>query len=113
MHWIFHLHLITFSITKEHVQNNASGLQAYSFSTVPVYPILLGTACSQTVELCFPGSPLARSTVVTAVKFTIIDQPAPIDSLLKGCIGKHFGTDKYTLRSAASRDLFHPGSAKA
>uniref|UniRef100_A0AAY5KWD2 TATA-binding protein interacting (TIP20) domain-containing protein n=1 Tax=Esox lucius TaxID=8010 RepID=A0AAY5KWD2_ESOLU len=33
------------------------------------------------------GSPLARSTVVTAVKFTIVDQPVPIDSLLKGCIG--------------------------
>ncbi|XP_041807134.1 cullin-associated NEDD8-dissociated protein 2 isoform X2 [Chelmon rostratus] len=32
------------------------------------------------------GSPLARSTVVTAIKFTIIDQPAPIDSLLKDCI---------------------------
>uniref|UniRef100_A0A8P4GPP0 TOG domain-containing protein n=1 Tax=Dicentrarchus labrax TaxID=13489 RepID=A0A8P4GPP0_DICLA len=32
------------------------------------------------------GSPLARSTVVTAIKFTIVDQPAPIDSLLKDCI---------------------------
>lgn len=34
------------------------------------------------------GSPLARSTVVTAIKFTIVDQPAPIDSLLKDCIGE-------------------------
>lgn len=34
------------------------------------------------------GCPLARSTVVTAIKFTIVDQPAPIDSLLKDCIGK-------------------------
>lgn len=34
------------------------------------------------------GSPLARSTVVTAIKFTIVDHPAPIDSLLKDCIGK-------------------------
>ncbi|XP_069387871.1 cullin-associated NEDD8-dissociated protein 2 [Paralichthys olivaceus] len=33
------------------------------------------------------GSALARSTVVTAIKFTIVDQPAPIDSLLKDCIG--------------------------
>ncbi|NXD66144.1 CAND1 protein, partial [Eolophus roseicapillus] len=33
------------------------------------------------------GSPHARSTVVTAVKFTIADQPQPIDALLKGCIG--------------------------
>lgn len=32
------------------------------------------------------GSPLARSTVVTAIKFTIVDHPAPIDSLLKDCI---------------------------
>ncbi|XP_068578375.1 cullin-associated NEDD8-dissociated protein 2 [Cebidichthys violaceus] len=33
------------------------------------------------------GSPLTRSTVVTAVKFTIVDQPAAIDSLLRECIG--------------------------
>jgi cullin-associated NEDD8-dissociated protein 1 len=33
-------------------------------------------------------SPLARSTVVTAIKFTITDQPQPIDSLLKSCLGK-------------------------
>ncbi|XP_062356653.1 cullin-associated NEDD8-dissociated protein 1-like isoform X2 [Cinclus cinclus] len=32
------------------------------------------------------GSPHARSTVVTAIKFTITDQPQPIDALLKGCI---------------------------
>ncbi|XP_050760327.1 cullin-associated NEDD8-dissociated protein 1-like isoform X3 [Gymnogyps californianus] len=32
------------------------------------------------------GSPHARSTVVTAIKFTIADQPQPIDALLKGCI---------------------------
>uniref|UniRef100_A0AAX7USI8 TATA-binding protein interacting (TIP20) domain-containing protein n=1 Tax=Astatotilapia calliptera TaxID=8154 RepID=A0AAX7USI8_ASTCA len=35
------------------------------------------------------GSPLARSTVVTAIKFTIVDHPAPIDSLLKDCIAAH------------------------
>uniref|UniRef100_A0A8B9TP54 Cullin associated and neddylation dissociated 2 (putative) n=1 Tax=Anas platyrhynchos TaxID=8839 RepID=A0A8B9TP54_ANAPL len=34
------------------------------------------------------GSPHARSTVVTAVKFTIADQPQPIDALLKSCIGR-------------------------
>ncbi|XP_075039823.1 cullin-associated NEDD8-dissociated protein 1-like isoform X1 [Mixophyes fleayi] len=33
------------------------------------------------------GSPHTRSTVVTAIKFTISDQPAAIDSLLKNCIG--------------------------
>ncbi|XP_040890883.1 cullin-associated NEDD8-dissociated protein 2 [Toxotes jaculatrix] len=38
------------------------------------------------------GSPLARSTVVTAIKFTIADQPAPIDSLLKDCIGDFLKT---------------------
>ncbi|XP_041743199.1 cullin-associated NEDD8-dissociated protein 2 isoform X1 [Coregonus clupeaformis] len=38
------------------------------------------------------GSPVARSTVVTAVKFTIVDQPVPIDSLLKGCIGDFLTT---------------------
>lgn len=37
------------------------------------------------------GSPHARSTVVTAVKFTIADQPQPIDALLKGCIGRGRG----------------------
>lgn len=35
----------------------------------------------------FPGSSYARSSVVTAVKFTISDQPQPIDPLLKNCIG--------------------------
>ncbi|XP_058488198.1 cullin-associated NEDD8-dissociated protein 2 [Solea solea] len=38
------------------------------------------------------GSPLTRSTVVTAVKFTIVDHPAPIDSLLKDCIGDFLTT---------------------
>ncbi|XP_044156534.1 cullin-associated NEDD8-dissociated protein 1-like isoform X1 [Bufo gargarizans] len=33
------------------------------------------------------GSAYTRSTVVTAIKFTISDQPAPIDPLLKNCIG--------------------------
>ncbi len=36
----------------------------------------------------FVGSSYARSSVVTAVKFTISDQPQPIDPLLKNCIGK-------------------------
>ncbi|XP_051551016.1 cullin-associated NEDD8-dissociated protein 1-like [Myxocyprinus asiaticus] len=38
------------------------------------------------------GSPLSRSTVVTAVKFTIVDHPMPIDSILKGCIGDFLKT---------------------
>ncbi|KAM9443780.1 cullin-associated NEDD8-dissociated protein 2 [Clarias gariepinus] len=38
------------------------------------------------------GSSLARSTVVTAVKFTIVDHPVPIDSLLKECIGDFLKT---------------------
>lgn len=38
------------------------------------------------------GSALARSTVVTAIKFTIVDQPAPIDALLKDCIGDFLST---------------------
>ncbi|KAM9409522.1 cullin-associated NEDD8-dissociated protein 2 [Pholidichthys leucotaenia] len=33
------------------------------------------------------GSAVVRSTVVTAVKFTIVDHPAAVDSLLKDCIG--------------------------
>ncbi|XP_053325783.1 cullin-associated NEDD8-dissociated protein 1-like [Spea bombifrons] len=33
------------------------------------------------------GSPQTRSTVITAFKFTISDQPAPIDPLLQNCIG--------------------------
>ncbi|XP_012944580.1 cullin-associated NEDD8-dissociated protein 1 [Aplysia californica] len=37
-------------------------------------------------------SPLARSTVVTAIKFTISDQPQPIDPLLKMCIGDFLRT---------------------
>ncbi|NXN92906.1 CAND1 protein, partial [Rhinopomastus cyanomelas] len=38
------------------------------------------------------GSPHARSTVVTAVKFTIVDQPQPVDALLRGCIGDFLKT---------------------
>ncbi|CAH2312122.1 cullin-associated NEDD8-dissociated 1-like isoform X1 [Pelobates cultripes] len=34
------------------------------------------------------GSAQTRSTVITAIKFTISDQPAPIDSLLKDRIGE-------------------------
>ncbi|XP_013401957.1 LOW QUALITY PROTEIN: cullin-associated NEDD8-dissociated protein 1-like [Lingula anatina] len=37
-------------------------------------------------------SALTRSTVVTAVKFTISDQPQTIDSLLRGCIGEFLNT---------------------
>ncbi|PFX22174.1 Cullin-associated NEDD8-dissociated protein 1 [Stylophora pistillata] len=37
-------------------------------------------------------SAFARSTVVTAVKFTISDQPQPIDSQLRGCIGEFLRT---------------------
>ncbi|XP_055935598.1 cullin-associated NEDD8-dissociated protein 1-like [Argiope bruennichi] len=39
-------------------------------------------------------SALARSTVVTAMKFTISDQHQPIDSLLRGCIGDFLQTLK-------------------
>ncbi|KAK6474042.1 cullin-associated NEDD8-dissociated protein 1-like isoform X1 [Huso huso] len=38
------------------------------------------------------GSPYTRSTVVTAIKFTITDQLLPIDALLKGCIGDFLKT---------------------
>lgn len=37
-------------------------------------------------------SPLARSTVVTAMKFTISDQPQAIDHLLRNCIGDFLQT---------------------
>ncbi len=33
-----------------------------------------------------------RSTVVTALKYTISDQPQPIDTLLHGCIGEFLAT---------------------
>ncbi|XP_040059897.2 cullin-associated NEDD8-dissociated protein 2 [Gasterosteus aculeatus] len=38
------------------------------------------------------GSPLTRSTVLTAVKFTIVDQPAAIDALLRDCMGDFLKT---------------------
>ncbi|XP_073447845.1 cullin-associated NEDD8-dissociated protein 1-like isoform X1 [Aquarana catesbeiana] len=44
---------------------------------------LLPNLCKQLKS----GSAHTRSTVITAIKFTISDQPAPIDSLLKNCIG--------------------------
>ena len=36
-------------------------------------------------------SPLMRTTVVTAMKFTISDQPQTIDALLRNCIGDFLG----------------------
>ncbi|KAK9878865.1 hypothetical protein WA026_003697 [Henosepilachna vigintioctopunctata] len=38
------------------------------------------------------NSPLMRTTVVTAVKFTISDQPSPIDPLLRQCIAQFLNT---------------------
>ena len=35
-------------------------------------------------------SPLARATIITAMKFTISDQPAAIDPLLRKSIGVYF-----------------------
>lgn len=35
-------------------------------------------------------SPLARATIITAMKFTISDQPAAIDPMLRKCIGHYF-----------------------
>ncbi len=35
-----------------------------------------------------------RATVVTGVKFTIVDQPQAIDPLLKSCIGEFLETLK-------------------
>ncbi len=37
-------------------------------------------------------STFVRSTVVTALKYTISDQPQPIDSLLHKCIGEFLAT---------------------
>ena len=37
-------------------------------------------------------SGFVRSTVVTALKYTISDQPQPIDSLLHDCIGEFLST---------------------
>lgn len=56
--------------------------------------------------LLVSGSPLSRSTVVTAVKFTIVDHPMPIDSLLKGCIGKCLIFSLYIILSKLSHFFF-------
>ncbi|XP_023811120.1 cullin-associated NEDD8-dissociated protein 1-like [Oryzias latipes] len=50
------------------------------------------------------GSPVVRGTVVTAVKFTIVDHPAPIDALLRDCMGdflKSLQDDDITVRRVA------------
>lgn len=54
------------------------------------------------------GSPHARSTVVTAVKFTIADQPQPIDALLKGCIGRAVTWECERLGVTAALGFFTP-----
>lgn len=38
------------------------------------------------------GSPLMRTVVVSAIKFTIVDQPQHIDILLRQCIGQFLST---------------------
>lgn len=43
-------------------------------------------------EALTSNSNLLRTTVVTAVKFTIVDQPQPIDPLLKNHIGDFLGS---------------------
>ncbi|KAK9718909.1 TATA-binding protein interacting (TIP20) [Popillia japonica] len=43
-------------------------------------------------ESLLSPSPLMRTTVVTAVKFTISDQPQKIDPLLRQCIGQFLNT---------------------
>ncbi|CAG5130228.1 unnamed protein product [Candidula unifasciata] len=53
------------------------------------------------------SSPLARSTVVTAIKFTISDQPQPIDPLLKMCIGDFLSTLQDEDLTVATRSLGH------
>lgn len=52
----------------------------------------------------FSDKPLARSTVVAAIKFTISDQPNPIDDLLRHCLSEYLlalrDTDIEVRRSA-------------
>ncbi|CAF1075968.1 unnamed protein product, partial [Adineta ricciae] len=48
-------------------------------------PILRETFVNQ-AQKKEPRSPYVRSTIITAIKFTIIDQPQHIDSILKGYI---------------------------
>ena len=48
-------------------------------------PILRETFVNQ-AQKKEPRSPFVRSTIITAIKFTIIDQPQHIDSILKGYI---------------------------
>ncbi|XP_069760081.1 cullin-associated NEDD8-dissociated protein 1 isoform X3 [Narcine bancroftii] len=53
---------------------------------------VLPGALTQHVPVLVPESSYARSSVVTAVKFTISDHPQPIDPLLKNCIGDFLKT---------------------
>lgn len=50
-------------------------------------PALLLDRLRQYIKSEFSQSPLAKGTVVTAIKFTITDQPQEIDDLLRSCIG--------------------------
>ncbi|XP_014219728.1 cullin-associated NEDD8-dissociated protein 1 [Copidosoma floridanum] len=43
-------------------------------------------------DLLKSESPLTRTTTVTAIKFTISDQPQPIDPMLKQCMGHFLAT---------------------
>ncbi|XP_031461113.1 cullin-associated NEDD8-dissociated protein 1-like isoform X4 [Phasianus colchicus] len=62
------------------------------FSLLTELANVLPGCLAEHIPALVPGSPHARSTVVTAVKFTIADHPQPIDALLKGCIGNFLKT---------------------
>lgn len=49
----------------------------------------LAPAPHRAASPCPAGQPHTRSTVISAVKFLISDQPHPIDPLLKSYIGEH------------------------
>lgn len=66
-----------------------SDLPTSRFAPVNITHLTLCLSDCSPLPLYFlAASPLARSSVVTAVKFTVVDQPVPIDSLLKDCIGE-------------------------
>ena len=76
-HTLMHVHTLTLSHTCAH-KTHTHVRTCAAFCNAPFLP-------AQQENLTNPAA-YVRSTVVAAFKYTITDQPQPIDVLLKACI---------------------------
>ena len=76
-HTLMHVHTLTLSHTCAHKAHTRTYMRCFLQCPLPPLP-------SRQENLTNPAA-YVHSTVVTAFKYTITDQPQPIDVLLKAC----------------------------